>query len=130
MKYISDGIYTKYNGDELYSIMAKLSYDNTLVGYVRGKLCGTIDDFFKEISASLRFPSYFGWNFPAFVECMEDLDDWHCFSSILVVMEDFSQMFKGNEYEETWKSILKRELADIQKYWQENNIEFRYILNL
>jgi hypothetical protein len=41
---------------------------------VRGYLMREQDGLFAEISAAWQFPGYFGWNWNAFNECINDLD--------------------------------------------------------
>ena len=41
---------------------------------VRGRKMRTVDDLFDETAAALQFPGYFGENWPAFDECLGDMD--------------------------------------------------------
>ncbi|MEE8888146.1 MAG: barstar family protein [Acidipropionibacterium acidipropionici] len=45
-----------------------------LVRFLRGTKCATIQGMFDEFSAALQFPYYVGENWPAFDECIADLD--------------------------------------------------------
>jgi hypothetical protein len=42
-----------------------------------------LDDLFREFVREFRFPEYFGWNWPAFAECMGDLS-WYPARAYLV----------------------------------------------
>jgi hypothetical protein len=41
---------------------------------VRGRKMRTVDGLFTEMAAALQFPYYFGENWPAFDECLADMD--------------------------------------------------------
>lgn len=41
---------------------------------VRGPKMGTVERLFDEVAAALQFPYYFGENWPAFDECLSDMD--------------------------------------------------------
>ncbi len=41
---------------------------------LRGTHCQTSADFFREVEARLQFPNYFGHNWDAFEECINDLE--------------------------------------------------------
>lgn len=43
-------------------------------GMIRGQKCRTIQGLFDEFSAVLQFPYYFGENWDAFDECLNDLE--------------------------------------------------------
>lgn len=45
-----------------------------VVRSIRGHKCRTIDGMIDEFSSALQFPWYFGENWPAFDECICDLD--------------------------------------------------------
>jgi hypothetical protein len=45
------------------------------------------DGVFEQFSDALRFPTYFGWNWPAFSECVRDLG-WLPADRYLVVIEN------------------------------------------
>ena len=79
--------------------------------YLRGKRCYTEDDFLREVSASFQFPYYFGENWPAFDECIQDLD-WLNFSRIFVLFDDFSQAFSQQKDIQT---LLQKRVVE---YWE------------
>ena len=47
---------------------------NLVVRTVRGRKMRRVDDLFDEMAAALQFPNYFGENWPAFDECLSDMD--------------------------------------------------------
>ena len=59
--------------------------------FVRGSKCRTLDTLFDEFSAALQFPSYFGYNWDAFDECIGDLE-WTVAERILVVIVDAEEI--------------------------------------
>jgi hypothetical protein len=46
----------------------------SMLRYVKGKKCRNTQTLFNEFSAAFQFPYYFGENWPAFSECMNDLE--------------------------------------------------------
>ncbi len=58
-------------------ILLCINYEHekgAFVCFLRGELCGSSNEFFREISTAMRFPYYFGWNWNAFDECITDLE--------------------------------------------------------
>jgi len=47
--------------------------DNLRIRTIRGKRCTTPERFFQEAAAAFQFPYYFGENWSAFDECINDL---------------------------------------------------------
>jgi hypothetical protein len=52
---------------------------------IRGRKMGTVDGLFDEVAAALQFPHYFGVNWPAFDECLADMD-WLAMNVGIVVL--------------------------------------------
>lgn len=50
------------------------SHKEAVIRMIRGKKSKTLDAFYNEVGAALQFPYYFGENWPAFDECINDLD--------------------------------------------------------
>ena len=98
--------------DEVYRKLYYESQNDAYTSYLRGKRCKTEQDFFVEVSASFQFPAYFGENWPAFDECIQDLE-WIKFSRIFVLFDDFSLSFQQQ------KSIQKILQDRIIEYWTE-----------
>src|SRR5262249_13001237 len=55
---------------------------------VRGRKMRTVDGLFDEMAAALQFPYYFGENWPAFNECLADMDWLPMGLGIAIVMID------------------------------------------
>ena len=75
---------------EVYHKMWQESQAGAYVSYLRGKKCKTEDDFLTEVAASFQFPDYYGENWPAFGECIQDLE-WINFSRIFIYEDLFSE---------------------------------------
>ena len=119
---------TSFNDDELYSIMYKATHNGAFVSYIRGKYCPTVEAFFLEVSASLRFPSYFRQNWAAFDECITDLE-WLKFTGLLIVVDDFDAIFKKEAEQDTCKQLLNKYLSIASEYWQSENVPIDIYLN-
>lgn len=60
---------------------------NTAVRIVRGNRCRTKASLFREFASALDFPDYFGSNWDAFEECMNDLE-WIPGRSLLILVQE------------------------------------------
>lgn len=123
--------YTHFTDGELYTLMYRAAHEsNTHVAYVRGKLCGTLDGFFQEISSSMRFPYYFGWNWAAFDECITDLE-WLSFSGLLIIIDDYDLVFgkeKGTEKKQLRELLLKHLKIAVEE-WATQHVPITVCLN-
>ncbi len=66
------GLSTNPQGFSAYT--TQLRTDGYIVRTVRGQKCRNHANLLDEFSAALQFPWYFGENWPAFNECIRDLD--------------------------------------------------------
>jgi hypothetical protein len=96
--------------EEIYHKMWKESQAGAYISYLRGKNCRTEDAFLWEVAASFQFPYYYGGNWAAFDECIQDLE-WLNFSRIFVVFDDFSEAFRDQP---SIQSMLQERIVD---YW-------------
>lgn len=75
---------------------------SAVIRIVRGNRSETKWDFFKEISAALQFPLYFGYGgWPSFNECITELD-WVPSKWYVILISDASSMLvsePANEFE-------------------------------
>lgn len=96
--------------EEVYHKLYLEAQNDSYTSYLRGKRCKAEDDFLIEVSASFQFPYYYAENWPAFDECIQDLE-WIKFSRIFVMFDDFSQSFRDQKRIQT---ILQDRVID---YW-------------
>ena len=67
---------------------------------VRGPKARTGEALFDEFSAALQFPYYFGENWPAFNECLADLDWLSARTGFVVVVYEAAQLLQDEPPEE------------------------------
>jgi Barstar (barnase inhibitor) len=65
---------------------------------LRGSLMTDLEGVFREFVRALEFPEYFGWNWPAFAECLEDLS-WLPARLYLLVVTDADQLLVDDALE-------------------------------
>ena len=118
-----------FSHDEVYHQFWLATQGGAYGSYLRGKKCRTENDFFSEVAASFQFPFYYGENWDAFDECIQDLE-WLKFTKILVIFDDFSLSFRDqpelqlllqNRVIEYWSRAIK--------YWESENKTVEVWLN-
>lgn len=95
--------------------LSPLAYSHEVVRRIRGKKCHTKKGFFDEISAAFQFPHYFGENWDAFNECINDLG-WLPADKYLLIIEDVDQLLLLETEEEFDK--LMRALRRTARDWE------------
>ena len=93
--------------------------DNIYVAMVDGSQCLNIDLLFSEFVTAFSFPSYFGYNWAAFDECLNDLD-WITFDGIILIIKDFSKLF---DLPQTTLNSLIKCLITAQREWSNGRKE-------
>ena len=90
-------------------------YDKCRVGsrIIRGWKSHTAKSFFDEFAAAFQLPSYFGENWNAFDECINDLD-WMPASAYIVFISDVDQVLPGEPID---FNILIRQLKHAAEEW-------------
>ena len=63
-----------------------------LVKIINGAHCQTPDELFNEFAQIMEFPSYFGYNWAALDECLNDLS-WLPANAYIIVIRDFDKVF-------------------------------------
>ena len=115
--------------EEVYHKLYLEAQNGAYTSYLRGKRCKTEEDFLIEVSASFQFPYYYGENWPAFDECIQDLE-WLKFNKIFVLFDDFSQSFRDQKNSQ---KILQDGVIDYWtkaiEYWEANGITVELWLN-
>ena len=110
---------------EVYTTLCHASQEGAYISYIRGIRCQTDESLFREVSASFQFPYYFGENWAAFDDCIQDLE-WLSFSKIVMVVDDFSSVYKDDA---EGKELLLRHLEKMAHYWVAENIDIKILLN-
>jgi hypothetical protein len=95
---------------------------------IRGALCWTWFDVYREISNALRFPYYFGWNYPALDECMTDLG-WLLFDHIIWIFDDWQLMFQAEDDPDQQKRVLRELLSDCADHWLAKGVPVEIYIN-
>lgn len=114
---------------EVYHKLYTEAQADAYTSYLRGKRCATEDDFLIEVSASFQFPFYYGENWPAFDECIQDLE-WLKFDKIFVLFDDFSQAFCDQPNLQTMlQEMVIQYFENAIEYWEENGKKFEVWLN-
>jgi len=71
------------------------------------------DGVFEQLTDALRFPAYFGWNWPAFSECVRDLG-WLPADRYLVVIENSTLVLSSSSEE---RDLFFKVLAQAARSW-------------
>jgi hypothetical protein len=88
------------------------------VALLRGERCQTYEGFFSECAAALQFPNYFGNNWNAWDECINDLD-WLEFTSLAIVIDCFELLFSKEGHLARDRYLLEQSFNEWARYWQE-----------
>ena len=70
-----------------------------VVRFVRGAKCRDVPALYDEVAAAVQFPYYFGENWPAFEDCITDLEWLNCRAFFMVIF-DADQLLADEEMEE------------------------------
>jgi len=90
-----------------------------IIRKIQGKRSKDVDSFFGEIAAALQFPYYFGENWPAFDECLTDLD-WLEGDAYLLLVHDAHLLFCDTHPADF--STLLRILESANQEWLTPNL--------
>ena len=86
---------------------------STYLAVIDGKAVSNLDELFKAFSDAFQFPDYFGNNWAALDECINDLD-WLEASSYILVLKDVEKMLSNEQY----FSILMKTLYQTANEWR------------
>ncbi len=109
----------------IYTQICNASQNGAYVAYIRGKRCQTDADWLNEISAVFQFPFYFGNNWNAMDECLQDLE-WLNIKAIFVVIDDFSFLFQGDK---DVQQLVVRALERMASFWIDAGVPIDIFLN-
>ena len=93
---------TTFSPSELWTFSWELrqkSPDDTAVRFLRGKKMLRVSGLFDEFAAALQFPNYFGENWNAFDECINDLE-WLESNKYLIFLLDAQIILREEESSE------------------------------
>lgn len=76
-----------------------------VIRVIQGKRSTDVDRFFGESAAALQFPYYFGENWPAFYECITDLD-WAPGDAYLLLIHD-ARLLLYDAHPADFRTLLK-----------------------
>ncbi|MFJ7755278.1 barstar family protein [Peribacillus muralis] len=105
----------QYIFNELYESTMKDFETNSkkFVALIEGCKCQNKKGFFKEFAIKMKFPDYFGDNWDAFNECINDLEWLNC-EQYVVFIKDFNFLFKNDEKNLT---LFLKILVDTVEEW-------------
>lgn len=62
---------------------------------IKGEECQKVEDLFQEFATQLKFPNYFGENWAAFDECLNDLE-WLDSEKFVLFIKNFDKVLLGD----------------------------------
>jgi RNAse (barnase) inhibitor barstar len=74
------------------------NFEKLLTVHIEGSACKTKDGLFSVFATALKFPSYFGNNWDAFEECINDLE-WLPANGYLLIVFDAKHVLVNTERE-------------------------------
>jgi hypothetical protein len=98
-----------------YELAWALASDGMTTRVVRGRKMRSVDGLFDEVAAALQFPDYFAENWPAFAECLGDLD-WLPGKAYALVIVDAAQVLEEDPLD---LPAFVRILGDVAAEWAE-----------
>ena len=119
---------TAYNAQEIYAKFYTETHQGAYAAYLRGKRIRSEEDYLREFSAAFQFPWYYGENWNALDECASDLD-WLSFTHLLVIIDNYSDMFQGNEKAEELREVVERHLRYMVDDWESEGVNIEVWLN-
>lgn len=87
--------------------------EGVYVAIIDGKNCTSMENVFSELSKAFKFPDYFGNNWAAFDECINDLD-WLSSSSYVLILRNSNCIL---ETEPKDFEVLVETLKDTATEW-------------
>jgi len=90
--------------NNLFSHMESNFDEDVVLKQIDGTKCTTVDDLFHEFSKAFEFPNYFGNNWAAFDECLNDLD-WLEGKAYVLLISDSDKIIITSEND--FKTLMK-----------------------
>lgn len=87
----------EYEGKQMDEAVTKIAgdYFDGLVVVLEGEKCKSVASLFKEFNEKFFFPDYFGFNFDALDECLNDLE-WLEAKKYLVFIRDIDKVLSAD----------------------------------
>lgn len=85
--------------------------------FLDGKRMKSINDFLLEISAKMLFPNYFGNNYNALLDCLQDLA-WIESENVSVVILNADDFLSDETQEDIWDTFEL--FSDAANYWEDD----------
>lgn len=79
--------------ERFFALVNKQKNSQTVVKLIDGNRCQTASDVFEEFATILEFPDYFGHNWAALDECLNDLS-WLPGHAYILFIKDFDKVLK------------------------------------
>lgn len=96
----------KPNFQRFHSIYKSVENINLTLKIIEGNNCTTLDRLFGEFAKAFEFPDYFGYNWAAFDECLNDLE-WLSADAYLLLLTDVDKVIAAlNSSLKTFIEIL------------------------
>lgn len=93
---------------------------STVVKQVEGSKCTTLDELFTEFASAFEFPDYFGNNWAAFDECLNDLD-WLSSESYLLLISNIDQVSMTSD--STFKTLVEMLVRSVSEWTEGRNYD-------
>lgn len=90
-----------------------------VVRILRGRRCATRESLLQEWAAALQFPYYFGHNWAAFEDCLNDLE-WLNGEGFVFVISNFNDVLASDE---KWSDTFLRILEKAAREWSIESFE-------
>jgi RNAse (barnase) inhibitor barstar len=83
----------------------------TYLGIVDGKKIHDKKSLFDEFCVAFKFPDYFGYNWDAFDECINDLE-WLNSKSYILVISNFEQVKLDQPSYKIWLDVMRKAIKE------------------
>ncbi|WP_394826363.1 barstar family protein [Pendulispora albinea] len=102
----------------IWKLRGETAAARTFIGTLRGKRMRTRQGVFDQFGALLQFPTYFGENWDAFLDCMRDLD-WLRASGFVLVVFDAADVLADADAGEL--DTLLQILTEAAEAWEQGD---------
>lgn len=99
--------------DSLLHYFKKKFKNGSFINCISGKECRTLSELFDTFQRAFEFPDYFGHNWAAFDECINDLG-WLPAERYILIIRDFDCLL---DEEPTDQKLFLKVLYDTSKEW-------------